>query len=78
MLQHPTETPAREREDGQDGHHDVAAQVEFESNFDEFESKFVEFESRCLSGLSSFSFKSLIPGAFNVGLIGATCTGLPR
>jgi hypothetical protein len=30
------------------------------------------------SGLSYFSFNRLIPGAFNVGLIGSTCTALPR
>ena len=29
------------------------------------------------SCLSYFSFKSLIPGAFNVGLIGSSCTALP-
>jgi hypothetical protein len=29
------------------------------------------------SGLSHVSFESLITGAFNVGLIGSTCTALP-
>jgi hypothetical protein len=29
------------------------------------------------SNLSYFSFKRLGPGAFNVGLIGSTCTALP-
>ena len=27
-------------------------------------------------GLSYFSFKRLVPGGFNVGLIGSTCTTL--
>jgi hypothetical protein len=30
------------------------------------------------SSLSYFSFKSLVPGAFNVGFIGSTCTALPH
>jgi hypothetical protein len=30
------------------------------------------------SSSSNFSFKSLVQGAFNVGLIGSTCTALPR
>jgi hypothetical protein len=30
------------------------------------------------SGSSYCSFKSLVPGAFNMGLIGSTCTALPR
>jgi hypothetical protein len=29
------------------------------------------------SGLSYVSFKGLMPGAFNVGLIGSSCTALP-
>jgi len=44
--------------------HAAAAQVHFLFSF--------------LSGSPYFSFKSLIPGAFNVGLMGATCTALPR
>jgi hypothetical protein len=44
--------------------HGVAAKVEFESEFE--------------SSLSHFSFKRLVPGDFNVGLIGSTCTALPR
>jgi len=38
----------------------VAAQVEFES----------KFEAKLKIDLSYFSFKRLVPGAFNVGLIG--------
>jgi len=30
------------------------------------------------SSMSHFSFKCLVPGAFNLGLIGSTCTALPR
>ena len=41
----------------------VAAQVEFESKFE--------------SDLKCFSFKRLVPGTFNTGLIGSTCTALP-
>jgi len=29
------------------------------------------------SSMSHFSFKRLVPGGFNVGLIGSTCTALP-
>jgi hypothetical protein len=29
------------------------------------------------SGSSYFSFSRLVPGGFNVGLIGSTCTALP-
>ena len=43
--------------------HGVAAQIEFESK--------VGKQSSCCS------FKCLVPGAFNVGLIGSTCTALP-
>ena len=38
----------------------------------------VELKAKLESGLPYFSFKSLIPGGFNVGLIGSTCTALPR
>ena len=44
----------------------------------------VEFESKTRKRLTMFQFKSLIPGALNVGLIGfkvgligSTCTALP-
>jgi len=30
------------------------------------------------SSLTCFSFKRLVPDAFNVGLIGSVCTALPR
>ena len=30
------------------------------------------------SDFSNYSFKRLVPGAFNVGLIGSTCTTSPR
>ena len=43
--------------------HCVVAQVEFESEFE--------------SNSSYFSFKRLVPGAFNLVLIGSTCTALP-
>jgi hypothetical protein len=43
--------------------HHVAAQVEFESNFE--------------SGPSYISFKRLVSGAFDAGLIGSACTALP-
>jgi hypothetical protein len=29
------------------------------------------------SSISYFSFKRLVPGGFNLGLIGSTCTALP-
>ena len=29
------------------------------------------------SSTSQFTFKRLVPGGFNVGLIGSTCTALP-
>jgi hypothetical protein len=29
------------------------------------------------SSLSNFSFRHLVPGAFNVGLIGSTCIAIP-
>jgi len=38
----------------------------------------VEIESKLEIGLSYFSFKLLVPGSFNLGLIGATCTALLR
>jgi len=47
--------------------HAVAAQVEIENKIEAVE-----------SNLSYFSFKRLIPGAFNVGWIGSTCTALPH
>jgi hypothetical protein len=37
----------------------------------------LNLKAKIESGLSYFTFKSLIPGAFNVGLIGSTCTDLP-
>jgi len=30
------------------------------------------------SSISHFSFKRLVPGGFNLGFIGSTCTALPR
>ena len=37
----------------------------------------VEIEAKLESSLSYSSFKRLVPGALNVGLIGSTCTALP-
>ncbi len=37
-----------------------------------------ELDSKLESGLSYFGFKRLVPGAFNVGLIGSICNALPR
>jgi hypothetical protein len=37
----------------------------------------VEFESKLESGLSYVGFKRLVPGGFNLGFIGSTCTALP-
>jgi hypothetical protein len=37
----------------------------------------LNLEAELQSGLSYFSFKSSISGAFNVGLTGSTCTALP-
>jgi hypothetical protein len=48
-------------------HHDVAAQLEFES----------KIEAEIESSLSHFSFKRLVPGAFNVGLIVSICAVQP-
>jgi hypothetical protein len=36
-----------------------------------------EFGAKPESSLTHFSFKRLVPGAFNVGLTGSTCTTLP-
>jgi len=38
----------------------------------------VEIESKIESTSSYFSFKRLVPGGFNLGLIGSTCTAPPR
>jgi hypothetical protein len=46
---------------------DVAAQVEFES----------KFGPKLESDLLYSSFKRLVVGGFNLGLIGSTCTALP-
>jgi len=37
----------------------------------------LNLKAKIESGVSYFSFKSLIPGAFNVTLIGSACTALP-
>jgi len=39
--------------------------------------KLMNFKATFESGLSYFSFKRSVPGAFNVGLIGSICTALP-
>jgi len=44
-------------------HRDVAAQVKLKAIFE--------------SNSSCYSFKRLIPGAFDAGLIGSSCTALP-
>jgi hypothetical protein len=49
------------------GPHDVAAQVELES----------KFEAQLKAVLSYVSFKRLLSGGFNAGLIGSTCTTPP-
>jgi len=38
----------------------------------------VELKGKLESSQSYCSFKCLIPGGFNVGVIGSTCTALPR
>ena len=37
-----------------------------------------DLKARLESGLPYFSSKRIVPGAFNKGLIGSTCTALPR
>jgi len=37
----------------------------------------VKLKAKFESGSSHVSLKRLVPGAFNVGLIGSTCTALP-
>jgi len=55
-------------EEREDERLDLAAQVEFES----------KFKAKFKSELSHFSFKCLVPGGFNMGFIGSTCTASPR
>ena len=40
--------------------------------------RYLKFKANIESGSSYFNFKSLVPGAFNMGFIGSTCTALPR
>jgi len=37
----------------------------------------LNLKAKVESGSSHFSFKRSVPGGFNVGLIGSTCTALP-
>ena len=37
----------------------------------------LKLKAKVESGSSCFTFKRLVPGAFNVGFIGSTCTALP-
>jgi hypothetical protein len=37
----------------------------------------LHLKAKFVSGLSYFSFESLVLGGFNVGLMGSTCTALP-
>jgi len=37
----------------------------------------LNLKAKVESGSSYFSFRCLVPGAFNMGLIGSTCTALP-
>ena len=55
-------------EDGVRRHHGVAAQVEIES----------KSEAKVKASYHFLASKRLFPGAFNLGLIGSTCTTLPR
>ena len=38
----------------------------------------MKLKAKFESGSSHVSLKRLVPGAFNVGLIGSTCTALPE
>jgi hypothetical protein len=38
----------------------------------------LNLKARVERSTAHFSFKRLVPGGFNVGLIGSTCTALPR
>ena len=37
----------------------------------------MNLKAKLNSSSSDFNFKCLVPGAFNMGLIGSTCTALP-
>jgi len=37
----------------------------------------LKLKAKLENSLSYFSFKRLVPGTFNVGLMGSTCTALP-
>jgi len=42
-----------------------------------FKRRKLNLKAKCESSSSYFSFKSLVPGAFNAGFIGSICTALP-
>jgi hypothetical protein len=44
----------------------------------EMQRRKLNLKAQVQSSASQFSFKRLVPGGLNLGLIGSTCTALPR